>query len=123
MSTPGSRLGKVLRDPSRLRAAAVKRLQVPVAHFSGLHDLRWRLKSRQALFTQVYESNAWDSSESGSGTGSELRATENIRKRLPDLLSRLDAQSVLEPPAATGTGCGTLNCQSATITAWTSCRA
>jgi SAM-dependent methyltransferase len=98
MSTPGARLSMMLRDPGRLRAAAVKRLQVPVAHFGGLHDLRWRLTSRQALFTQVYESNAWDSSESGSGTGSELRATDNVRRRLPDLLSRLDAQSVLDAP-------------------------
>jgi SAM-dependent methyltransferase len=98
MALSGSRLGMALRDPRRLRAAAVKRLQVPVARFSRLHDLRWQLRSRQELFTHVYESNAWDSGESGSGTGSELRATDNIRRHLPDLLSRLGAQSVLDAP-------------------------
>jgi SAM-dependent methyltransferase len=98
MATPTSRLGTVLRDPSRLRAAVASRLQVPIARWGRLHDLRWRLNSRQALFTQIYESESWGSRESGSGTGSELRATDNIRERLPELLSRLGAQSVLDAP-------------------------
>ena len=51
MATPTSRLGMVLRDPSRLRGAVAGRLQVPVARCTRLHDLRWRLNSRQALFT------------------------------------------------------------------------
>ena len=98
MATTTSRLGAVLRDPSRIGGAVTRRLQAPVARWGRLHDLRWRLNSRQALFTQVYESDSWGSRECGSGTGSELRATDNIRRCLPDLLSRLDAQSVLDAP-------------------------
>lgn len=98
MATRTARLGKVVRDPSLLRGAVGRRLLVPFTGWSRLHDLRWRQQSREALFTQAYDTAAWGSSESGSGTGSELRATDNIRERLPDVLSRLGAQSVLDAP-------------------------
>jgi hypothetical protein len=39
----------MLRDPCRLRAAAINRLQVRAASVSRLHDVRWKLRSRQAL--------------------------------------------------------------------------
>ena len=62
------------------------------------HELRFRRTSRQDVFTQVYESTAWGSRESGSGTASELRATGNVREWLPDVLSRLRAKSLLDAP-------------------------
>ena len=93
-----SRLNMMVREPSRFRRGVANRLQVLVAHWDGLHELRWRLRSRQDVFVQVYESEAWGSRESGSGTGSELRATANIRERLPALLSRLGAESLLDAP-------------------------
>lgn len=82
----------------RLRATLFDRLQQPAARFAGLHRLRWRSTSRQAVFTRAYDSVDWESGESGSGTGSELRATAEIRKRLPDLLSRVRADSLLDAP-------------------------
>jgi hypothetical protein len=82
----------------------VKRvLRGPMSRLTAVHRLRWRVTSREALFTQVYETSGWDSAESGSGTGSELRATVDIRERLPELLTRLDVRTMLDAP------CGDLN--------------
>lgn len=75
----------------RLRASVVNGLHEPAARLAGLHRLRRRKTSRQAVFTRIYDSAGWESTESGSGTGSELRATGEIRERLPDLLSRIGA--------------------------------
>ncbi|WP_328998641.1 class I SAM-dependent methyltransferase [Kribbella sp. NBC_00709] len=78
-------------------------LRGPMARVRAVHRLRWRVTSREALFTQVYESSGWDSAESGSGTGSELRATVDIRERLPELLTRHGVTTMLDAP------CGDLN--------------
>ncbi|MGH3495671.1 MAG: methyltransferase domain-containing protein, partial [Sciscionella sp.] len=91
-------LEAVARDPGKVGGAAVKRLQQLAAPWHGAHDLRLRLTSRQALFTEIYRSQAWGSRESSSGTGSELRATDNIRANLPDMLSRIGATSLLDAP-------------------------
>lgn len=98
MATIGSLLGTVLRDPGRIRGAAVTRSASLAARLNGLHYLRWRLKSRQAVFEEVYTAQSWCSEESGSGTGSELRATGNVRERLPELLTRIGADSILDAP-------------------------
>ncbi|MFF0340489.1 class I SAM-dependent methyltransferase [Kribbella sp. NPDC004875] len=84
-------------------AALAGKARTAVAQVQVAHRLRWRVTSREALFTQVYESAGWASEESGSGTGSELRATVDIREKLPDLLKRLRADSLLDAP------CGDLN--------------
>jgi hypothetical protein len=65
---------------------------------NGLHYLRWRLKSRQAAFEEVYTAQSWCGEESGSGIGSELRATGNARERLPELLTRIGADCILDAP-------------------------
>jgi len=91
-------LGKMLRNPDLARRMIADRARVLAARWSGLHALRWRLASRQSLFSDVYETQAWGSCESGSGSGSELRATGNIRERLPELLTRLGAESLLDAP-------------------------
>jgi hypothetical protein len=102
MTSPISSLGSALRSPWRLRGV-LGRLRGPMARLGGFHRLRWRVISREAVFTQVYESAAWGSAESGSGTGSDLRATADVRERLPELLTRLGATSLLDAP------CGDFN--------------
>ncbi|MBO0827467.1 MAG: class I SAM-dependent methyltransferase [Streptosporangiales bacterium] len=82
----------------RFRAVLLDRLQAPAARIAALHRLRWRRTSRQDIFTRVYDSAKWESTESGSGTGSELRATAEIREQLPDLLSRIRVDSLLDAP-------------------------
>ena len=97
MPTVSSRAGKALRN-SRYMRRATRRAAFLAAGLSGLHKLRWTLTSREAIFEEVYNSRAWGSAESGSGTGSELRATGNVRDRLPTLLARLGAESLLDAP-------------------------
>lgn len=77
-----------------LRNRAVQML----AGWRGVHSLRWRLTSRQGIFSQTYDERTWESDESGSGTGSERRATGNIREALPDLVERLGARTLLDAP-------------------------
>lgn len=96
--TSSSAIRSLLRDPRRVGNAVVQRVLMLGARLKGLHDLRWRLKSRQAVFSTVYSEHSWGSDESGSGTGSELRATETVRLRLPDLVKRLGAESLLDAP-------------------------
>jgi hypothetical protein len=91
-------LGKMLRDPDLLLRVLGNRSSLLAARFGRLHALRWRLASRQSVFAEVYETHAWGSRESGSGSGSELRATGNIRERLPELLTHLGADSLLDAP-------------------------
>jgi hypothetical protein len=88
----------MLRDPDLLRRILADRSRVLAARWRPLHALRWRLASRREVFSEVYATQAWGSRESGSGTGSELRATGNIRERLPELLDRLGATTLLDAP-------------------------
>ncbi len=46
-------------------------------------------------FTAIYESHFWVDDESRSGSGSNLYATEKIRKAIPGLLSTYGVHSVL----------------------------
>jgi SAM-dependent methyltransferase len=67
-------------------------------HVPLAHDLRLRLKPRHKIFSYAYETRSWRSDESGSGRGSELAATTEIRKRLPEILCRLDVKRMLDAP-------------------------
>jgi SAM-dependent methyltransferase len=86
------------RDPRRVAGAVAKRVHQLGARSNAIHALRSRMRPRQDVFAKVYESEAWGCAESGSGTGSELRATAEMRVSLPDLLSRLEAASLLDAP-------------------------
>ncbi|WP_155625378.1 class I SAM-dependent methyltransferase [Burkholderia vietnamiensis] len=55
------------------------------------------------VFSRIYREQAWHSSESVSGWGSELRNTERIIRELPGLLQRLGIRSILDVP------CGDFN--------------
>lgn len=57
----------------------------------------------KTIFTDIYNRDLWASSESKSGTGSELKATESIRAELPVLFAKYNIKSVLDIP------CGDLN--------------
>ena len=55
------------------------------------------------VFTEIYQQNIWDCSETRSGPGSSLARTEVIRRELPALLAELQITSLLDAP------CGDLN--------------
>ena len=54
-------------------------------------------------FTNIYEKNLWQSAESKSGPGSELKSTEKIRAELPMLIDKFGIKSILDIP------CGDMN--------------
>lgn len=54
--------------------------------------------SPKEVFTQFYNVNKWDDSESVSGAGSNLAQTEEIRRVLPALLDELACRSLLDVP-------------------------
>lgn len=98
MSELRTTIQKILRDPKDARRALRQRSVALVSRLGGAHDLRWRVTSRADVFARVYESQMWGSNESGSGTGSEARATASIVQELPALLRRLGVESLLDAP-------------------------
>lgn len=55
------------------------------------------------VFSEIFQNNKWRSAESVSGTGSELKYTENLRKHLPNLFEEFGVKKVLDAP------CGDFN--------------
>ena len=60
----------------------------------------WFLNRRSAtgIFKQIYTGNTWDGTESVSGPGSTMAATENIRKALPEIIKEYNIRSILDIP-------------------------
>jgi hypothetical protein len=52
----------------------------------------------EALFTQIYKTNFWQSAESVSGPGSEFRVTCKMRYELNALLKRFGITSIADAP-------------------------
>ena len=52
----------------------------------------------EETFTEIYEKNLWNSAESVSGMGSELKYAATISKELPVLLQKYNIQSILDIP-------------------------
>ena len=50
------------------------------------------------VFQKIYLTNKWGSKESRSGKGSELKATEELRKVLPSIIDTWKIKSVLDLP-------------------------
>jgi len=55
------------------------------------------------LFTHIYNYNLWGSFESRSGKGSSIYRTREIRRVLPELITRLTIKTILD------VGCGDFN--------------
>ena len=62
-------------------------------NFSKFHN-----KNASEVFTEIYNSNYWKSSESVSGTGSEIKQTESLINDLNKLLTEMNIASVLDLP-------------------------
>ncbi|MCU1695282.1 MAG: hypothetical protein JWR34_1345 [Mycobacterium sp.] len=76
----------------------VPSVKAPFADLGILQRVRVRFNSRRDLFSRAYRNASWGSQESGSGTGSELRATEVVRANLPVLLARYNIGVLLDAP-------------------------
>ena len=75
---------------------------INVYHFFLLY-LKYRNKSTQEIFTNIYNTNHWKSSESISGAGSELQQTNLLIQELNIILKSYFIKSMLDIP------CGDFN--------------
>jgi SAM-dependent methyltransferase len=102
MRDAANRRGRTRRAPrSLVRSLLSARSGISsglAERFPRLHDLRLQVLTRERVFAAAYRRAAWASDESGSGTGSELRATAEIRNRLPGMLLRLGIARFLDAP-------------------------
>ncbi len=74
-----------------------------IGSFAPFGDIKSEI-SRKDAFTYIYNhKEVWDGTESASGVGSTLVATETLRCLLPAILKALDVQVLLDA------GCGDLN--------------
>jgi hypothetical protein len=55
-------------------------------------------KTRREKFTEVYQKNIWNGTESVSGTGSDLQQTAAVREALPALIRELGIKSMVDAP-------------------------
>jgi hypothetical protein len=56
------------------------------------------MENNKAIFTEIYQENVWGSTESVSGSGSQLSQTLHLRNELPVLLHDLSIRSFLDLP-------------------------
>ena len=61
------------------------------------------LKSSKERFDFIYKTNFWGSTESFSGSGSEIRNTENIRNQIKNIINKYNIKKILDAP------CGDFN--------------
>jgi hypothetical protein len=63
----------------------------------------FKIKSIEERFNKIYSTNYWLDGESRSGTGSNLKSTENIRIHLPKIIKKFNIKSLFDAP------CGDFN--------------
>lgn len=80
----------------RARSTAASKIHNPQSALGSDGNVR-------EVFQSIYLNNNWDSLESASGPGSEVRRTGLVRSALPDLLQRFGIRSILDAP------CGDFN--------------
>lgn len=79
--------------------AIVRALPQPMAEMlRGVKRAVINRKGSAAVFRDIYVNNEWDGTESVSGPGSTLAATENVRAVLPGLLFDLGVETLLDVP-------------------------
>ncbi len=54
---------------------------------------------RASAFKTIFDDNKWGSEESVSGSGSTMESTEALRKKLPALVRKLGAKTLLDAPS------------------------
>jgi polysaccharide pyruvyl transferase WcaK-like protein len=91
-------LAAAVKEPRLIWGGISRRLQQPLTDWNLAHELQLKWLPRRAVFNDAYQTEAWGSAESGSGTGSEMAATGVIREWLPDVLARLGAKTLLDAP-------------------------
>lgn len=55
-------------------------------------------KTPEEIFTNIYQSNAWNGTESVSGQGSDRVETEELIRKLPEFLARHNIKTMIDLP-------------------------
>jgi SAM-dependent methyltransferase len=87
----------------RIKNFLSRRMPLVLKMLQGLHFVYLSRRSSQSTFTDIYRKNSWFGSESASGQGSTLKATEPLRRELLEVISDLKISSLLDA------GCGDFN--------------
>src|SRR5271166_1903390 len=74
-----------------------------VTDYSKCDEQELIMDNNTDVFTDIFKNKLWGSSESVSGTGSQLSQTRHLRAELPLLLRELNIKSILDLP------CGDFN--------------
>jgi len=86
---------RIIRIVSKLPFG--KRLILSLRDIARRKSLK-KFSNAEELFTNYYTENKWSDSESVSGPGSTAAYTENIRRELPLLFSKLQIGSMIDAP-------------------------
>lgn len=62
------------------------------------HALMLRKSDISQRFDIIYSKNLWSSSETGSGRGSEIENTKELRRRLPELIKNRNIKTLVDAP-------------------------
>lgn len=66
--------------------------------FNVYARLKYKGKSYEDVFQTIHSTNGWEGEDSVSGQGSDLEQTESLRSALPDVLTELKINSILDIP-------------------------
>jgi hypothetical protein len=88
-----------------LRRRGLKKTLIKIMRYMrGVREENFLLsENTEHLFTESYYRNTWGDHESASGQGSSVAYTENLRKKLPELLKKFAVRSIFDAP------CGDFN--------------
>lgn len=95
-------IAKLRRDSVIETALAVLRYPQTLRKRAAYRDMLG-LDSPGKRFAEIYRRGLWHSRESGSGQGSEVAYTRNIREFLPKIIRKYDIRSMVDAP------CGDFN--------------
>jgi len=91
-----------MRSGVERRARELVRQAMPFLVPAHRRYVEWsyatRTRSRERLFTRIYQSNHWGDPGSVSGGGSNLEQTAALRAALPEVLRTLGVRSLLDAP-------------------------
>ena len=86
------------------RIKSVVRSTIPGSHEAYINAreaarrFKYGTRYMEGVFSEIYSNNSWGDTESVSGPGSSLAQTAVIRRELPILLKKIDAESLLDAP-------------------------
>ena len=103
---PGERMteelmsGKSIKQTLRTIASRFPGSEALISNYTNFVDRRRLAKigDSKQIFTHYYEARKWGNDETVSGSGSTLRYTENIRRKIPQIAEELGIDVLLDAP-------------------------